>query len=610
MSMSVSGISDETMFYCYSKRSGVYAKGCFSANGFKIFKGSTVSQHMSESLKKEPYISCYRFRSMLENEGIITNRVFRKDYVFPSAYIASTVILGLSINGNQAWYTKDGITLGELRRVKHEYPAQIISHTPDLKLTVPAPKIPSTETVRLILTKYFPDGFRPKINLDYIRFRNYAESEGFSLPPDNDTLSRIIESEGTYLDGSVFIVSKELIDETGRLISKIQDTKAEVIFYSPLMNELMPVLTQHHIYSLEMFRDLLHANFNMLFFSKDSFTFSNMTQDQAVLYDILRVWGEENALFPHEIEERLPYIPFQNIQDCLRAKPDFVKTAEGKYFLMKNFSITSRESAEIYRYAEETCKADGYVSLVNIPCDSVKDNNIELTGEGLYTVLFEKVLKGRFYRKHKIITDTPEGPNTVDIFRNYCRNRDECTFGELNRLARDLTGRIYPMGVLNALYEIMIRISKENFTADYNAEFDIDGTDRAISLVMAGQKFIPIRGITTFAVFPDCGQKWNHYVLESFCYRFSRKYGLRFYKEDSVGKLTAFNSTNIGIIAVKNLDAKYNDMLAEILSRQRFDLTEENAGKYFQDAGLMWRSKFDGLSEILSHAKRIREGRN
>ncbi len=230
-----------------------------------------------------------------------------------------------------------------------------------------------SESARLILTKYFPNGFNTKINLDYMKFRNYAESED------------------TDLDGSIFIISKELSDETGRLISAIQDTKADVIFYFPLMNELTQILNQNHIYSLE-------------------------------------------------------------------------RTAEGKYFFMSNFYVTSRESTEIYRYAEEACKADGYASIVNIPCESV----------------------------------------------------------------------------------------------------------RAISLFMAGEKFIPIRGITTFA---------------------------------------AFSNSSMGIITERNLDMTYSEMLSEMLSRQRFEITEENAGKYFHDAGLMKRKKFTGLREILSRAKRLREGR-
>ena len=155
----------------------------------------------------------------------------------------------------------------------------------------------------------------------------------------------------------------------------------------------------------------------------------------------------------------------------------------------------------------------------------------------------------------------------------------------------------------------MIRITKEKFTADYNIEFDIDGIDRAISLFMAGEKFIPIKGITTFAAFPDCGEKWNHYILESFCYRFSRKYELRFYVEISKN-LTRFNNSNTGIIAEKNLDMSYSEMLAEMLSRQKFELKEETAGKYFHDAGFVGKSKFTGLREIVRLAKSIREGRN
>ena len=465
------------------------------------------------------------------------------------------------------------------------------------------------ESVRLILTKYFPDGFRPKINLDYIRFRNYAESEAVTLPDDNETVRRIIESEGTYLDGSVFIVSKELTDEIGQLISRIMDTKADVIFYSPLMNELMPVLNQNHIYSLEMFRDLLHTNFSMLYYSNDSFTVSGATQDEAILNDIRRVWGNEDSLSPNELALRLPYIPVKNIADCLKISPDFLRTAEGKYFLAERFNITAGEAREIYSYVEEACESDGFAAIVNIPCESVKENNPELTGEGLYTAIFNKVLKRKFFRKHRIITSTREGPNIVTVFKNYCRKRSECTVDELNELARDLTGSTYPLGVFNALYDSMIRISRDKFTADYNVNFDTEEIDRAISLIMAGRKFIPIRGVTTFAAFPDCGHQWNHFILESFCYRFSRKYELRFYVDDSKN-LTRFNNNNTGIIAERNLEMSFSEMLAEILSRQKFDLTEENAGKYFHDAGFIGKSKFAGLRDIVKLAERIREGRN
>lgn len=612
MRISGRGISDKIIFYCRRKKSDAFAKGCLILGGFKVLKGSKVSSYICDNLKLERYLPFYKVRLKLENEGVISDGIFQSDYVFSSASLASMVVLGSSSNGNHDWKTEDGVTLGVIRSGGRAFQRKNSAENPEAKSITAenfTAKREDSESARLILAKYFPNGFNTKINLDYMKFRNYADSEGITLPSENESLRRIIESEGTNLDGSIFIISKELSDETGRLISAIQDTKAEVIFYYPLMNKLTQILNQNHIYSLEMFRDFLVAKFPMLFYHKDSFTFSNTEQDSAVLNEILRVWGNVKTLHPSELEERLPYIPRENIAECLKTDSHFERTAEGKYFLMSNFYVTSRESAEIYRYVEEACKSDGYASIVNIPCESVRANNSELTGDGLYTAIFDTVLKGKFHRKRKIITDSTECPDIVTILRNYCRKM-ECTVDELNELVEDLTGSAYSIGVLNALYDSMIRISKEKFTADYNIEFDIDGIDRAISLFMAGEKFIPIRGITTFAAFPDCGVKWNHYILESFCYRFSGKYELRFFAEDSSRKLTPFNNSSMGIIAEKNLDMTYNEMLSEMLSRQRFDITEEKAGKYFRDAGLMKRSKFIGLREILSRAKRLREERS
>ncbi|MBQ6971782.1 MAG: hypothetical protein IJP86_05435 [Synergistaceae bacterium] len=73
------------------------------------------------------------------------------------------------------------------------------------------------EEVRIILPKYFSEVFRTKLKRDYILFRDHAETERIPLPPGNDVLRQAIESEGTDLDGAVFIVSKELTDTAGHL---------------------------------------------------------------------------------------------------------------------------------------------------------------------------------------------------------------------------------------------------------------------------------------------------------------------------------------------------------------------------------------------------------
>ena len=71
---------------------------------------------------------------------------------------------------------------------------------------------------------------------------------------------------------------------------------------------------------------------------------------------------------------------------------------------------------------------------------------------------------------------------------------------------------------------------------------------------------------TTFAMFPLCGQNWNHYLLESFCYKYSRKYSLH---------VIHFNDKNAGIIAEKDFNKKYNEMLAIAIARTDVELSPE-----------------------------------
>ena len=76
-------------------------------------KGSQVSDHTTSSVAVHGK-GYYKLRLQLENEGIIKDRHFQKDYEFSSPSAASTVILGRNSNGNLDWKTSDGKNLKEL----------------------------------------------------------------------------------------------------------------------------------------------------------------------------------------------------------------------------------------------------------------------------------------------------------------------------------------------------------------------------------------------------------------------------------------------------------------------------------------------------------------
>ena len=126
--------------------------------------------------------------------------------------------------------------------------------------------------------------------------------------------------------------------------------------------------------------------------------------------------------------------------------------------------------------------------------------------------------------------------------------------------------------------------------------------DKRTSIVHYGKKvnddFISIKGIATFALFPFCGQSWNYYLLESFCYRFSKKYSLH---------VMNFNDKNAGIISKKSCRLNYKEMLAIVISQSDIPLTAESAGAYLFSSGYMAKRKYGDMNTILQRAKELRE---
>lgn len=102
--------SDTMLLYCKGETAN--ATGYVSANGFTVLKGSQVSDHVSESLKKHVFYAM--LRQQLENDGVIVDGVFQEDYEFKSPSAAADVVKGHSANGNEAWKTSDGIKLKDL----------------------------------------------------------------------------------------------------------------------------------------------------------------------------------------------------------------------------------------------------------------------------------------------------------------------------------------------------------------------------------------------------------------------------------------------------------------------------------------------------------------
>ena len=144
----------------------------------------------------------------------------------------------------------------------------------------------------------------------------------------------------------------------------------------------------------------------------------------------------------------------------------------------------------------------------------------------------------------------------------------------------------------------MVRIDVNTFVSDKFVDFNVEQTDKVLSSFFKGE-FNSIKNISTFALFPLCGQNWNHYLLESYCYKYSKDFCL---------KVIHFNDKNSGIISKVSCDLKYDEMLAIVLSESDMEFSVENAGEYLFELGYLSKRKYAKLKDIVISAKKIREG--
>ena len=208
------------------------------------------------------------------------------------------------------------------------------------------------------------------------------------------------------------------------------------------------------------------------------------------------------------------------------------------------------------------------------------------------------MLSRRYHLNGKILTKDESELDAVLLLKQHVIGKDSCTFDEVSEKVIELTGAANRQYAFQALYDSMVRIDKTHFVADNLVNFNIQEIDSILSTFIP-HHFCAVREIATFAMFPVCGQSWNHYLLESYCYRFSQKYS--FYA-------LHFNDKNAGIIAEKGFGKEFNEMLAIALARTDLELNPENAGRYLFDTGYMAKSKYAKLGDIVESAKYLREG--
>ena len=476
---------------------------------------------------------------------------------------------------------------------------QIQLSTPDY-FNKPMIKISAEKrtAIEMVLEARYANGFR----LDIIEFgrlkrfvREYCDIE---LTLTDEELTEVVKSFGTLFEGKVYTVSTETKQKIKQIIENYFANGAKVIFYKEFYTQNEYWLFESSVVSVEMLARLLRRLFTGLEFTETYFGYTSVNINTVIVGEILRIWGDDVLLNYRQISERLQYIPIDRIKFALGQNAEFIWNSVEVFTHKSKINTAEKECSTIRGMVQRECDIHRYIFVTDLPLAEFAERNHELSQTAIHNVAYIAYLADNYEKRGKIITRKGEAIDALTIMREYCRSLERVTLNELFDFEKDLTGESHRWIPMQAGYDIMVRTDEETYLAEHYFNFDTESIDNALEYFVHGE-YAPLRTVTTFAVFPNYGNIWNLFLLESYVRRFSNRF--RF---DS----PSVNNKNAGCIVRKHSKLDYNAIMVDAIAKSELSLSDENAvADFLVNNGYRGNRQKAKLGDLINQAKRLRE---
>lgn len=454
------------------------------------------------------------------------------------------------------------------------------------------------EQVTGVLSSYFANGYRLNSPIEMARFRTFAaEDLNEEITLTDEGLESYIAACGTIFDGKVYAVSAQAKERIKGLAEDYFADGAQAIFFAEFYAKNENWLFEASLVSEDMLIEILRRLFPKLSFTLTYFGYTDASVSVALVGEILRVWGDDVLLNYSQLADRLRYIPLERIKYALGQNGDFIWSSVETFSHVSRIDITDEEWEAIREAAVRECNCRGYVSIIDLPFGEIKERNYELSTTALHNAVYRICLSDKFDQKGKIVTRKGDVFDALSIMKEYCRTIDKCSLDDLLSYEEELTGEVHRWIPMEAGNTLLVRIDKNTYAAEKYVHFNADIIDETIGLFVKGD-YLPLKSFTTFGAFPDCGQTWNLFLLESYCRRFSWKF--RF-------DTPSVNSRNAGAVIRKSCGKNYTEIMSDAVADTDVPLKDIAVGKFLYESGFTGRSTTAKVNEIIIMAKAIRE---
>lgn len=461
----------------------------------------------------------------------------------------------------------------------------------------------------LILKEDYENGFRINSAIDRDRIKiYYHERFGRKIKLSDEQILVLLKKVGVVREGRIY---KKQDDEEIDLLRQIFDNVMSVFENGATCVYPEAVYYKYHveleekmqIYDAEFLGNaLIEMSFGNLRKKK---TFLCLKNRQADLEnDVLKIL--KNSPIPMtyaDIQKIVWYIPLDKIKYVLAVSKSAVQVEQETYFYALNLPMNEEEIMEVNRLIH--CELENKIfitdfelrQLINDKCPVISINTSEFTTYGLRNCL-GYILRDSYSFNGTIISSLGKELGMAEVFAKYCGEKEQITIGEIKNLASEMNTAIY----WDSIRDETIRISDEIFLRQDKVDFNVDMIDKVLDALCDGD-YVPLKNIGLFMLFPTLFIPWNGYVLESYVYKYSKKFKLLHASFSASGFCGAMVRKESGIV-------DYRALIVDVLANANQWNDKNTALEFLVNQGYQQRKKYADIGKVVHEAKLLREKLN
>ena len=462
-----------------------------------------------------------------------------------------------------------------------------------------------------ILIKRFPKGYRLNSYMEVSRLKDfYLKEYSEELDMDGDDICEDVKACGIEYEGRIYLPERMLSSDVRELlfrsISETFDSGRKFIYYSILFSEFQETFLDGQIHNASMLKAYLeyYNQYGWAFFS-DFFSLDRNVEINILQDVILFVKEQGGVVTEDEVVDSLSYYPEKDVRSAFDERDtDLVSCGRNQRFHLDNFVISAEELGIIEGTIRKSIAAFRYISFSELLKDirtiapSVISNNQVFGTLGLRNVLAIR-LASKFNFNNNIISDFKNPIKAEDTFIELAK-RERFTLDDINSLASDCGT------IANAYIEVIlksaVRVEQELYVSKSQVVFDTDSIDTAL-LKFCNGDYIAFPDVSTLSAFPECGFKWNPFLLESYVAFHSNVFKLihaRYFGQKNVtGGIVKRSSSINDFVTLAAYAVADSDILIN-----RKDVLE-----FLFDKWYIAQRRTESIDDILSLASTLRNNR-